>query len=162
MNKDWSQPRMSRDNIVKYRIYYQVRVPTSSALFFSLSIRTSVSNAFYQYLLISFFWFFARKERSSRVFPPATLLKKRLWHRCFPVNFAVSNLKFYEEFWSFSEHLFLQNTCGGCFCMKSGFNKQRIDEALFWRNILLCPKCGICGILGPKINTFELSCKSVQ
>ena len=29
------------------------------------------------------------KNRSSRPeAPPATLLKKRLWHRCFPVNFA--------------------------------------------------------------------------
>ena len=30
---------------------------------------------------------------------PATLLKKRLWHRCFPVNFA----KFLTSF--FTEHL---------------------------------------------------------
>ena len=35
---------------------------------------------------------------------PATLIKKRLWHRCFPVNFA--------KFW---EHVFLQNTYSGCF-----------------------------------------------
>ena len=31
---------------------------------------------------------------------PATLFKKRLWHRCFPVNFAKLP----------------QNTSGGCFC----------------------------------------------
>ena len=36
---------------------------------------------------------------------PATLLKKRLWHRFFPVNF----FKFHFCF-------FLQNTFGGCFC----------------------------------------------
>ena len=35
---------------------------------------------------------------------PATLLKKRLWHRCFPVNFV-----------KFVRTLFLQNTSGGCF-----------------------------------------------
>ena len=35
---------------------------------------------------------------------PATLLKKRLWHRCFPVNFA-----------KFLRIPFLQNTSGGCF-----------------------------------------------
>ena len=35
---------------------------------------------------------------------PATLLKKRLWHRCFPVNFA-----------KFLRTPFLQNTSGGCF-----------------------------------------------
>ena len=36
----------------------------------------------------------------------ATLLKKRLWHSCFPVNFA-----------KFLRTAFLQNTSGGCFCM---------------------------------------------
>ena len=35
---------------------------------------------------------------------PATLLKKRLWHRCFPVNFT-----------QFLRTLFLQNTSGDCF-----------------------------------------------
>ena len=36
---------------------------------------------------------------------PATLLKKRLFHRCFPVNFA-----------KFLRTPFLQNTSSGCFC----------------------------------------------
>ena len=36
---------------------------------------------------------------------PATLLKNKLWHRYFPVNFA-----------KFLRTLFLQNTSGGCFC----------------------------------------------
>ena len=36
---------------------------------------------------------------------PATLLKKRLWHRCFPMNFV----KFFRT-------PFLQNTSGGCLC----------------------------------------------
>ena len=35
---------------------------------------------------------------------PATLLKKRLWHSCFPVNF----MKFLITF-------FLYSTSGGCF-----------------------------------------------
>ena len=35
---------------------------------------------------------------------PATLLKKRLWHRCFPVNFA-----------KFIRTPFLQNTSSSCF-----------------------------------------------
>ena len=34
-----------------------------------------------------------------------TLIKKRLWHKCFPVNFA-----------KFLRTPFLQNTSGGCFC----------------------------------------------
>ena len=36
---------------------------------------------------------------------PATLLKKRLWHRCSPINFA-----------KFLRAPFLQNTSGVCFC----------------------------------------------
>ena len=35
---------------------------------------------------------------------PATLLKIRIWRRCFPVNFA-----------KFLRATFLQNTCRGCF-----------------------------------------------
>ena len=35
----------------------------------------------------------------------ATLLKKRLGHRCFPVNFA-----------NFQEHLFYRTPPGDCFC----------------------------------------------
>ena len=44
---------------------------------------------------------------------PATLLKKRLWHRCFPVNFAkfLRTLFFYRAplgncFWSSRSHMF--------------------------------------------------------
>ena len=42
--------------------------------------------------------FFFNKVAALR---PATLLKKRLWHRCFPVNFA-----------KFPRTAFLQNTSG--------------------------------------------------
>ena len=35
---------------------------------------------------------------------PPTLLRKRLWYRCFPVNFV-----------NFLKHLFSQHTSGGCF-----------------------------------------------
>ena len=38
---------------------------------------------------------------------PATLLKKKLWYRCFPVNFAI----FLRIL------LFLHNTSSGCFCI---------------------------------------------
>ena len=41
---------------------------------------------------------------------PATLLKKSLWHRCFPVNFA-----------KFLRTLFLQKTSGGCFWLVYDF-----------------------------------------
>ena len=47
-------------------------------------------------------------SRSScpEMFSPATLLKKRLWYKCFPVNFVQN----------FCKHFFLQNTSGGFFC----------------------------------------------
>ena len=44
---------------------------------------------------------------------PATLLKTRLWHRCFPVNFA-----------KFLRTPFLQNTSSGCFCSMYTVNKK--------------------------------------
>ena len=50
---------------------------------------------------------------------PATLLKIRLWHRCFPVNFA-----------KFLRTHFLQNTSGGCFC-KVGSNYQAAFPCCF-------------------------------
>ena len=37
---------------------------------------------------------------------PVTLLKKRLWRMCFPVNLAT-----------FLRIPFLQNSSGGCFCI---------------------------------------------
>ena len=37
---------------------------------------------------------------------PATLLKKRLWHRCFPMNFA-----------KFSKTVFYITLSGACFCL---------------------------------------------
>ena len=48
------------------------------------------------------------RKRCSQKCPcrpqPATLLEKRLWHRCFPVNFA-----------HFQEHLFYRTPLGECF-----------------------------------------------
>ena len=41
--------------------------------------------------------------------------KKRLWHRCFPVNFV-----------KFLRTTFLQNTSGGCFCYKPVAHKKQI------------------------------------
>ena len=43
-------------------------------------------------------------HRPSSVAAPVTLLKKRPWHRCFPINFA----RFLRAPFSF-------NTCGDCF-----------------------------------------------
>ena len=44
---------------------------------------------------------------------PATLLKKRLWHRCFPVNFA-----------KFLRTSFLQNTSGRMLLYNFDFSKK--------------------------------------
>ena len=46
---------------------------------------------------------------------PATLFKKRLCHRCFPVNFA-----------QFLRTLFSQNNSGGCFCLTHYQRKLKV------------------------------------
>ena len=50
------------------------------------------------------------KGCSVKKAPPATLLKKRLWHRCFPMNFAkfLRTSFFTEHFW-----WLLLNNAGG-------------------------------------------------
>ena len=57
---------------------------------------------------------FPRKHLCQRLFfnkvaglRPATLLKKSLWHRCFPVNIA-----------KFSKNTFFKNNSGGCFSIR--------------------------------------------
>ena len=39
------------------------------------------------------------------VLSPETLLKKRLWHRCFPMNFCVKNTFFTEHLWTTASKL---------------------------------------------------------
>ena len=56
--------------------------------------------------------FFFNKVAGLR---PATLLKKSLWHRCFPVNFA-----------KYLRTPFLQNTSNGCFCKNT--TQRRIKK----------------------------------
>ena len=73
---------------------------------------------------------FLIKLQASR---PATLIKTRLWHRCFPVNFA-----------KFPRNFFLKkNTSDGCFC-KSGYSSHDnrdssifmwyYQNSCFWKN----------------------------
>ena len=67
---------------------------------------------------------------------PATLLKKRLWHRCFPVNFA-----------KFLRTPFYRTPLGDCFCIDDIFlNKSQ--------QTFTCPKL--------IIETHEKGVKSVQ
>ena len=56
---------------------------------------------------------------------PDILLKKRPWHRCFPVNFA-----------NFLRTPFLQNTSGGCF-WRLDFYSIRFHMDSFWRKQIL-------------------------
>ena len=51
-------------------------------------------------------------------FHTATLFKKRLWHRCFPVNFV-----------KFLRNRFLKNTSGGCFCIGNR-NNWKVTQKL--------------------------------
>ena len=53
---------------------------------------------------------------------PATLLKKRLWHWCFPVNFA----KFLRTPF-FTEHLWVTASVGGAFTVIYGNSKTQIN-----------------------------------
>ena len=55
---------------------------------------------------------------------PATLFKKRLWHRCFPVNFA-----------KFLRTPFLLNTSGGCFWNQSHLELDRAKQSQLKFNI---------------------------
>ena len=50
---------------------------------------------------------------------PAALLKKRLWHRCFPVN-------------KFLRKPFLQNTSGGCFWSAFRITKRLSHMCFMW------------------------------
>ena len=76
-------------------------------------LRSSCPEVFYKKGALRNFKKFAGKHLCQRLFFnkvadlawPATLLKKSLWHMCFPVNFA-----------KFLTAPFLQNTSGGCFC----------------------------------------------
>ena len=63
--------------------------------------RSSLLEVFCRKVIIKNFAKFTGKQQCLR---PATLLKKRLWHSCFPVNFA-----------KFLRTPFLQNTSGCCF-----------------------------------------------
>ena len=51
----------------------------------------------------------------NKVAPPATVLKKRLWHRCFPVNFAkfLRASFFTEHLWWLLLMLQRQSNLGG-------------------------------------------------
>ena len=53
-------------------------------------------------------------------FRPATLLKKRLWHKCFPVHFA-----------KFLRAPLLKNTSGGCFWAMSRNIHQWLSKFIF-------------------------------
>ena len=58
---------------------------------------------------------------------PATLLKKRLWHRCFPVNFA-----------KFLGTIFYRTPTGGCFCeLPAGNYMIKVKDAVVLVPLLL-------------------------
>ena len=58
---------------------------------------------------------FLIKLQAEATLQPATLLKKRLWHRCFPMNFA-----------KFLRTLFLYSIFGGCYCKRWIMMNQNI------------------------------------
>ena len=79
-------------------------------IFAELISRSSRPEVFFEKRVLKNFAKFTGKHLCQSLFfkkvagvRPATLLKKRLWHRCFPVNFA-----------KFLITSFLQNSSGGC------------------------------------------------
>ena len=57
----------------------------------------------------------------------ASFIKKRLWHRWFPVNFA-----------KFLRHLFLQNTTGGCFDWESLIQSNfKVTLMQIWKSAII-------------------------
>ena len=57
----------------------------------------------------------------------ASFIKKRLWHRFFPVNFA-----------KFQRHLFLQSTTGGCFYWQSLIQSNfKVTLMQIWKSAII-------------------------
>ena len=79
-------------------------------IYFTCFSRTTCTEAFCKKGVLRNFAKFTGKHLYQSIFSPATLIKKRLWYRCFLVNFA-----------KFLSTPFLQNTSGGCFCFSSVF-----------------------------------------
>ena len=74
-------------------------------------------------------WFCLKFVKGSRCARPATLLKKSLWHRCFPVNFA-----------KFLRTPFLQNTSGRLLLIFIKINEE-IKGLNFFENSFLYIAC---------------------
>ena len=81
---------------------------------------------------------------------PATLLKKRLWHRCFPVNFA-----------KFVRATFLQNTSGRL--LKYLLSTKRFDSMnssnIVVRKLLAKPWANLYFFIGKTITILDLLIK---
>ena len=93
-------------------IFDHVQPKTLISLYRYSDFRSSRPEEFYKKGILRSFIKFTGKHLCHSLFfnkvaglRPSTLLKKRLWHRCFSVNFV-----------KFLGTLFLQNTSGGCFC----------------------------------------------
>ena len=73
------------------------------------------------------FRFSHQKYSMKNVLRPATLLKKRLWERCFPVNFA-----------KFLRTPFLQNTSGRLLlCFMAFIPPQRLKNICYWKSTVI-------------------------
>ena len=110
-------------------------------------------------ILKNFFKIYSRWEFSEGL-RPATLLKKRLWHRCFPV-----------KFWTFLRTPFLQSTSGRLLLlMVPLINRKalyRNDSYFWWKTKLYVWSCiiispwsrwGITNNLEVLVKTFRNFC----
>ena len=91
LHKKWSFPlRISSVNVTKSKLSHQV-----INLWSLLKDRSSHPEVFYQKGILKSFAKFTGKNLCESLFfnnvaslKPATLLKKRFWHMCFPLNFG--------------------------------------------------------------------------
>ena len=102
--------------IAKHIFSYKVILGLQSVSHFRQHIKDIIDKIMYA---LSYFFLMkshvtdvlSKSTKINKCLGPATLLKKRLWHRCFPVNFCeISKNRTYF----FTEHLL-----GGCFCLSS-------------------------------------------
>ena len=123
---DFSQEKCklmgNRDFILVTKQHFLFFVNNLDSLMRQRSIITSRSNrpeVFCKKVVRNFAKFTGKHLCQSPIFNkvaglrPPTLLKKILWHRCFPVNFA-----------KFLRTPFLQNTYGDCFCTSIYLNSR--------------------------------------
>ena len=82
-------------DVPSFTSFTSTATSTVACIAMAATSRSSRQEVFYKKCVLRNFPKFTRKDLCQSLFfnkvaglMPATLLKKRLWHKCFPVNFA--------------------------------------------------------------------------